>query len=154
MSQPRRTPTVWDDSPRVPLVDPSSFAGKKPTKTIPVPPEYRRQTLSRERDTLIYDVLVEANCHVVPHWDQGKIKSFDIYGSGHDLERAVTRINRWILSAHIKSKESSAWAKLPAYDPNKWYYDRVEEKEHESKQRFKEPAPQPEDPDAPKYTVS
>jgi hypothetical protein len=153
MAQPRRTPTVWDALPQAPLVDPSSFIGKKPSKTIPVPPEYRRHTLARERDTLVYDILVEANCHVVPHWDQGKIKSFDIHGTGHSLEKAVTRINLWIASAHIKSKESSAWAKLPAHDPNKWYYDRVEEKEHESKQRYKGPIPLPDDPDAPKYAV-
>jgi hypothetical protein len=154
MDQPRRTPTVWDAPPQAPLVDPRSFIGKKPSKTISVPPEYRRETLARERDTLIYEILVEANCHVVPRWDQGKVKSFDIHGTGRDLEKAVTRINSWIAKAYIKSKESSAWAKLPAYDPNKWYYDRVEEKELESKKRFKESVPLPDDPDAPKHTVS
>jgi hypothetical protein len=156
MSQPRRTPNVWDAPPRVPLVDPSSFMGKKPNKTIPVPSEYRRQTLARERDTLIYDIFVEANCSVVPHWDQGsgKIKSFDIYGAGSNLEKAVTHVNRWISNAHVKTKESSAWAKLPAYDANRWHYDRVEEKEKESKQRFKGPVPPPDDPDAPRHKVS
>jgi hypothetical protein len=131
-----------------------SFAGKKPNRTVTVPLEYQRQTLTRERDTLVNDVQVETNCHVDPHLDQGKIKSFDIYGAGSNLNKAVARINEWISNAHTKSRESAAWAKLPAYDANKWHYDRVEEKENESKQRFKGPVPPQGDPDAPRHTVS
>jgi hypothetical protein len=154
MSPPRRPPTVWDASLRVPRVDPSSFAGKKPNRSIPVPSEYQRQTLARERDILVDHVLVEVNCYVVPHWDQGKIRSFDIYGAGSNLDKAVAHINRWISNAHTKSMGSAAWAKMPAYDPNKWHYDRVEEKENESKHRFKGPVPLQGDPDAPRHTVS
>jgi hypothetical protein len=155
MNQERsKLPTIWDPAPPpVSGVDNSAFVGKKPTKVIPVASEYRRQTLTRERQLLTNDIKHETDCDVVPHWDQGKITSFDIYGPAYGVEKATTRLNEWISNAHTKSIGASAWAKLPAYDYNKWYYAQVEERDNEWKQQFKGPFPSQDDENAPKYTV-
>ncbi|KAF2833240.1 hypothetical protein CC86DRAFT_415001 [Ophiobolus disseminans] len=153
MNQERSTlPSIWSAAPPG-GIDRSAFTGKKPNKIIPVPHEYRRQTLSRERDMLIHDVEQKTGCDLVPHWDQGKVTSFDIYGSGHGVEKATVYLNHWISNAHTKSIGASAWAKLPAYDPNKWYYAQVEELDNVYKQRFRGPVPSEGDADAPRHAA-
>ncbi|KAF2856104.1 hypothetical protein T440DRAFT_494916 [Plenodomus tracheiphilus IPT5] len=127
--------SVWTAPP---LID----KGRKPNKIIPVPPEYRRITLLRERDLLVHDLLINTNCVVVPHSDQSRITRFDIHGTSTAVERAVAQINKWIANAHIKSKASSAWAKMPAFNANDWYYDQVTEMETGRKQMFKEAVPE------------
>jgi hypothetical protein len=154
MDQERRKPSVWNTTPRTSLIDPNAFKGKKPTKIVPVPHEYRRQTFARERDTLINDLRVETDCIVIPHWDQTTIKYFEIFGSGPNAEKAIRHLHQWISNAHVKSVASSAWAKMPAYNFDKWYYDEVEKLEIERKQRFRGPPPPAEGNDVPKHAVS
>jgi hypothetical protein len=146
--------TVWNAPAPAPLIDPDAFIGKKPTKIIPVPSEYRRQTLARERDKLIHDLRVETNCHVVPHWEQGTIKSFDIYGAGSGVERAIGRLNQWISNAHTKAIAASAWGKISAYNYDKWYYNQVEQMENTRKQLYRGPKPPEGHPDEPSHFVS
>ncbi|KAF2131619.1 hypothetical protein P153DRAFT_336064 [Dothidotthia symphoricarpi CBS 119687] len=115
--------------------------GRKPNKVIPVPLEYRRKTLARERDVFVRDLEVKTGCEVELHWDQGRITQFDLFGSGAGVEKAVRHINQWISNAHVKSREAASWAKTPAFDANKWYYEEIEAMELEHKQKFKGPVP-------------
>lgn len=124
-------------------IDPQSLIGKKPNKSLIVPPEFRRATLKRESDGLINDIKIDTNCVVIAHWTHGKIDRFDLFGSGHGVENATRRLNQWIYNAHKKSKESSAWAKTSAFDFDEWYYNQVDEWEDVRKQKFKGPLPEP-----------
>lgn len=132
----------WNDTATAPGTDKNSFIGKKPNKIIPVPDEYRRLTSARERDTLVNDLKVTTNCTVVPRWEQGKICRFDIYSSAAGVEHAIRHLNQWISTAHARSKDSSAWPKIPAFEFDQWYYEEVAEMEDARTQMFKEPAPQ------------
>ena len=114
---------------------------KKPNKFITVPPEFRRRTYLSERNMIVNDVKTATGCEVIPQWDNGRIHEFGIVGAGAGLEKAVIYINQWILRAHIKSADSSAWPKTSAFDGTKWYYHEVEEKERVRKQRFKDAVP-------------
>lgn len=151
MGTPRFTP--WNAPPLGSGIDPSKYVGKKPNKVILVPYEYRRQTLAREGDNLINELRFKANCHVILKWDLGKIIAFEIHGAGADVERGVSQVNQWISQAHIKSKDSSAWAKIPAYDPNDWYYDCIETMQDSRKLLFKGPMPLKGHPDAATHTT-
>ncbi|CAN9459735.1 hypothetical protein CUC08_Gglean010604 [Alternaria sp. MG1] len=113
----------------------------KPNKTILVPQEFRRPTHARECDNIVNEVKVRTGCAVIPQWDDGRIYQFGIAGGGAGLEKAVRYINQWISNAHVKSKDSSAWAKMPAFDPNKWYYEQIEEMERQRKEAFRGTAP-------------
>ncbi|EUC41931.1 hypothetical protein COCMIDRAFT_104846 [Bipolaris oryzae ATCC 44560] len=130
--------------PPNPTTDQNAFKGKKPNKVIYVPPEFRRPTYAREREQIVSDVKVSTGCAVIPHWnkkweqDHSIIYQFDIFGTGTALEKAVRHINQWISKAQNKTKDSSAWAKTPAFDPNKWYYEQVDDIKQRHKQRFKE----------------
>ncbi|KAI8941368.1 hypothetical protein NX059_002592 [Plenodomus lindquistii] len=130
-----------------PTAPPAVDKSRKPNKIIPVPQEYRVVTLMRERDTLVKDILLHTGCTVVPRSEQGRIVRFDIYGAAVDL--ATTYINTWIVKSPIKSKASSAWAKMPAFNADDWYYKQVTEMEAGRKQMFKGPAPEVTE-DAPK----
>ncbi|KAH7414266.1 hypothetical protein DE146DRAFT_29117 [Phaeosphaeria sp. MPI-PUGE-AT-0046c] len=152
MGTPRKF-TPFDAPPLGPGIDPTKYIGKKPNKVIPVPNEYRRQTLAREGQILVNELRIGANCHVELDWDYNKIIKFEVYGTGADVERGVSQINRWISRAHTKSKDSSAWAKIPAYDFDDWYYDRIENIQDERKLLFKGPMPLEGHPDAPTYSV-
>ncbi|EMD91375.1 hypothetical protein COCC4DRAFT_57592 [Bipolaris maydis ATCC 48331] len=130
--------------PPNPTVDHNAFKGKKPNKVISVPVGFRRSTYAREREQIVSDVKVSTGCAVIPHWsyrrDQNEsiIYQFDIFGTGTALEKAVRHINQWISKAQTKTKDSSAWAKTPAFDPNKWYYEQVDDLKQRHKQSFKE----------------
>ena len=91
---------------------------------------------------IVNELKIKTGCAVIPQWDQGRIYQFGIVGTGAGLERAVWYINQWISKAHIKSMDSAAWAKTPAFDTNKWYYEEVEVLELERKQVFRESAPE------------
>ncbi|KAI4616063.1 hypothetical protein J4E83_006733 [Alternaria metachromatica] len=114
----------------------------KPKRFIPVPPEYRRLTHTTERELIVNEIKINTGCDVIPKWDAGYITQFAIAGQGAGLEKAVRYINHWISNAHIKSKDSSSWAKTPAFDHNKWYYDSIEERERQRKDEFKGKAPE------------
>ncbi|CAO2650383.1 Nn.00g016750.m01.CDS01 [Neocucurbitaria sp. VM-36] len=131
----------WNGTVMAPVIDRNAVIGKKPNKIIPVPQEYRRVTGARERDTLVNDLKIETDCTIVPLWDQGMIYRFDIYGSGTGVEKAIRHLNQWISNAHFKSKDSSAWPKIPAFEFNEWYYDQVAEMEDDRTQMFKGPPP-------------
>ena len=130
-------------------MDQNALKGKRPSRVLPVPPEFRRPSRVRERDTLVNDVNLKTGCTILPHWeyqrgqDGGIISHFDIFGAGAGLERATQYIQKWIANAPGRSKESSAWAKMPAFDANKWYYEQLEALENERKQIFKGAPPQP-----------
>ncbi|KAI4707774.1 hypothetical protein J4E89_007402 [Alternaria sp. Ai002NY15] len=114
----------------------------KPKRFIPVPPEYRRLTHTTERELIVNEIKINTGCDVIPKWDAGYITQFAIAGQGAGVEKAVRYINHWISNAHIKSKDSSSWAKTPAFDHNKWYYDSIEERERQRKEEFKGKAPE------------
>ena len=114
---------------------------KKPNKFITVPAEFRRRTYLSEKNMIVNDVKTATGCEVIPQWDNGHIHEFGIVGAGAGLEKAVIYINQWILRAHIKSADSTAWPKTSAFNGTKWYYHEVEEKERARKQRFKDAVP-------------
>ena len=145
---------AWSAAPPVSATDPNALKNKKPTKVIPVPPEFRRLCHAVERNTLVNDIKTSTGCTVIPQWDQGRVYQFGIIGTGAGLEKAVRRLNEWIASAHVKSKDASAWAKMPAFDPNKWYYEKVEEMEQQHKQIFKGPIPDVAEGEMPLLSVS
>ena len=130
--------------PPNPTIDQNAFKGKKPNKVISVPVGFRRPTYAREREQIVSDVKASTGCAVIPHWnykrdqDQSIIYQFDIFGTGTALEKAVRHINQWISKAQNKTKDSSAWAKTPAFDSNKWYYEQVDDMKQRHKQSFKE----------------
>ncbi|KAH7095379.1 hypothetical protein FB567DRAFT_29175 [Paraphoma chrysanthemicola] len=133
-----KKPSIWDPQPPAPVIDKSAFIGKKPSKVISVPHEYQRVTLARERDLLVHDIKENTNCVVIPQWDrQGKVTSFDLHGSGFAVDKAVRRLHEWISNAQKKSVGASAWAKMPAWIYNDWYYQTVETMELERKQKYK-----------------
>lgn len=113
----------------------------KPNKTIVVPQEFRRPTHARECDNIVNEVKIITGCTVIPQWNDGRIYQFGIVGGGVGLEKAVRYINQWISNAHVKSKDSSAWARMSAFDPNKWYYEKIEEMERQRKEAFRGTAP-------------
>ncbi|EOA81902.1 uncharacterized protein SETTUDRAFT_96874 [Exserohilum turcica Et28A] len=123
-------------------IDQNALRGMKPNRIIPVPPEFRRSCRASERDLIINDIHVNTGCRVLAQWDQSIIYQFEIFGTGAGLEKAIRYINQWISNAHTKSKESTAWAKTPAFDANAWYYEQVEGLELQRKQVFKGPAPE------------
>jgi hypothetical protein len=130
--------------PPISAIDQNVLKGKKPNKIVSVPLEFRRPSYSRERNLIVNDVKTSTGCDVVLHWnyqrdhDQGIIYQFDIFGTGAGLERAIRHVNQWILKAHSKSKDSAAWAKMPAFDPDKWYSEQIGEMEYQRKKGFKE----------------
>ncbi|KAL1791959.1 hypothetical protein ACET3X_009710 [Alternaria dauci] len=121
----------------------------KPNRTIPVPQEFRRPTHARECENIVNEVKIRTGCVVIPQWDSGRICQFGIAGGGAGLEKAVRYINQWISNAHVKSKDSSAWAKMPAFDPDKWYYEQIEEMERQRKEVFRGTAPKVSEGEAP-----
>ncbi|KAF1915204.1 hypothetical protein BDU57DRAFT_265645 [Ampelomyces quisqualis] len=155
LSMDQHKPTVWNSPPATTTrLDPKDFIGKKPSKVIPVPLEFRRRTHTTERDTLVHELEVEARCFLRPHSEQGRITSFEIFsapGAGSNVEGAVARINHWISTAHAKSSDSSAWAKTRAWHYNQWYYNEVAEIGEVSRKQYTGSKPSPGDPEAPKY---
>jgi hypothetical protein len=145
---------AWSAAPAISATDPNVLKNKKPNKIIPVPPEFRRLSHAAERNTLVNDIKTGTGCTVIPQWDQGRVYQFGIIGAGQGLEKAVRRINEWIATAHVKSKDASAWAKMPAFDANKWYYDQVQELEQQHKQVFKGAIPEVVEGETPLLSVS
>lgn len=150
-----KKPSVWDPQPPAPVFDKSVFIRKKPNKVIPVPHEYQRLTLARERDLLIHDIKDKTNCVVIAQWDrQGKVTSFELHGAGFAIDKAVRLLNDWISNAPKKSIGASAWAKMPAWIYDDWYYKTVEIMELERKQKYKGDIVPNDDGELPEYKVS
>ncbi|KAF2739947.1 hypothetical protein EJ04DRAFT_604586 [Polyplosphaeria fusca] len=116
---------------------------RKPNRSILVPPEIRPDVVKLTLQDLTRKLKTETGCDVVPHFGgHSKLTSFDIFGAGTGPERAVKSLNEWIATASTKSAASSAWAKMPAFDPNKWYYNEIDIMEQNRKQVFKGAVPQ------------
>jgi hypothetical protein len=145
---------AWSAAPPISATDPNALRNRRPNKVIPVPQEFRRLSHLAERNTLVNDIKTSTGCTVVPQCDQGRVLQFGIIGAGAGLEKAIRQINEWISNAHVKSKDSSAWAKMPAFDVNKWYYEQVTEMELQHKQIFKGPIHEAAEGEAPLPSVS
>ncbi|KAF2691292.1 hypothetical protein K458DRAFT_287346 [Lentithecium fluviatile CBS 122367] len=121
----------------------NKFIGRKPSRTVNVPSEYIRDTTIREKERVVDELKLETGCDVLPRTDHKKrITRFEIYSAGSGVDNAVVKVNEWIVKASTKSKESSAWAKLPAFFHDKWYDNAVREAEKARRARFKEPIPE------------
>lgn len=142
------------EAPAAFTMDKKELIGKKPVKVVLVPPEFRRRTYPAERDGLVNDVKVRTGCDLVVHWDNGRICQFDLYGSAINVTDATGILHQWISAARQKSKDSSSWAKLTAFNADKWYYDRVEEMEQDRKEVFLGPIPQSLENGDPLYSVT
>ncbi|KAF1835518.1 hypothetical protein BDW02DRAFT_548101 [Decorospora gaudefroyi] len=140
---------AWDHMPPIAVANPNALKGKKPNKSIPVPSEFRRDMHVRERDMLVDEIKNKTGCTITPQLDHGRIYQFGIFGAGAGLEKAVRHINDWISKAHNRTKDSSAWAKMPAFDAKKWYDNQIGEQVQQHKQIFRGPiseAPEGEEP--------
>ena len=118
----------------------SDIRHKKVAYKIPVQPEYRRPTHRREGDNLVNSVYNETGCIVVAHWQRQFIVGFDVL-TALNSSNAVASINQWIARGDEKSKESSAWAKMPAFKFNDWYQQRLQQQDNEFRERFLGPVP-------------
>jgi hypothetical protein len=132
---------AWSAAPPISASNSNVLKNRKPNKVIPVPPEFRRLSHARERENLVNDIKISTGCIVEPEGEQGRIHQFGIIGAGAGLEKAIRHINEMISNTHIKSKDAAAWAKIPAFDANKWYYEQVADMEQRLKQVFKGPLP-------------
>jgi hypothetical protein len=96
----------WNPAPPGPAADQQVSKGKIPNKIIPVPHEYRRDTLARERDVLVNDIKISTDCTVVPHWEVGvatvwtryDIDTNIIYSKARDRSHDLTFMARVLVS--------------------------------------------------------
>ncbi|CAI6238966.1 unnamed protein product [Periconia digitata] len=124
-----------DESPQA--TGPSIFSGRKPIRVIVVPSSQQRESARAERDRLILKWKTEYNCDVRILNSAGVVTKFEIFGSGSGVNKTHQEINTWIRRPDPKSVHSAAWAKLPAYDENKWYDEQLRERDALRKQAFK-----------------
>jgi hypothetical protein len=116
---------------------------RPPNRTIRVPPEYRPGLGRHDLKAICFEWKNKSGCDVFYNWEPRRgLSSFNLFGGQAQVDAAVRLINKWLENATTKSGASVAWAKMTAYDPNKWYYDEVGEMEAERKQMFKEPLPE------------
>lgn len=136
-------------------VDEALFRPKKVAHKIHVHAEFRRITHRREGTSLIDGIYKDTGCIVVAHWDQSRIERFDVY-AGPGSKSAVAAINKWIARGDQKSKESSAWAKTPAFNQAQWYQEKLEQMEEEQMEFFLGPIPEVQggEPMRPKVTTN
>ena len=130
----------------------SANSGRKPNRTIAVPPDFSRGYHYSDLKKIAEAWKLDFYCEVVPHSQHGKIIRFDLFGTGPKLDTAVRAVNKWIETANMRSPASSTWAKMPAFEYNKWYETQLREVEKERKQKFK--GTKPEDTEAVLYRVS
>jgi hypothetical protein len=116
--------------------DSAARNGKKPTRTILVPPEQRPDLHYKDIKMKCEFWLQETECEVVPTMIHGKLTRLDLFGSGTQVNAATRVINKWLQVANTKAPASSAWAKLEAFDHNKWWYKNYDENEMERKSMF------------------
>ncbi|KAF1943245.1 hypothetical protein EJ02DRAFT_343738 [Clathrospora elynae] len=114
--------------------------GKK-SRIIPVHPEFRRDMHKSECDRLLEEVQIKTDCIVLAHWEQYNIIKFEVF-QATGVEKAVVMLNKWIAKGPMKTKESSAWAKMPAYNAGEWYNGEVEESEDKRKESYKTSTPE------------
>lgn len=122
----------------------SNRDGRRPDHTIKVPPEYERETFNLERERIATLWKTETGCEIVPQTTEPRrlvITSFDIFGTGSNLERAIHKIEEWIRSSKTKSPATRVWAKTPAYDPKAWSKEWTEQQEQERKLKFTKEMP-------------
>lgn len=82
----------------------------------------------------------ETGCQVDPKWTRSGVHSilsdFLLFGKGTQVTAATRLVNKWIETANQKTAASSAWAKTPAFNFNKWYYAQITEMEADRKLEF------------------
>lgn len=79
----------------------------------------------------------ETGCDIMPYFTNGKLVRFDIFAaSANQFDETTRIIKKWIIKVKDKSRGSALWAKLPAHDANKWYYEQVATLEDERKKGF------------------
>ncbi|KAH8731184.1 hypothetical protein GQ44DRAFT_699494 [Phaeosphaeriaceae sp. PMI808] len=156
MEPTKRMPSIYDAPPPGHLDDKSAFVGKKPSKVVLVPLEYRRQILHAERVLLASDIKIDTGCVIFPNTrDKNTVVSFDVFGGGPGLEHAVRRLNEWVTKSHAKSARSSAWAKKKAFEYNKQYTENMQQLEYQKSQRFRGPIPSgQDDEEVPKHIIT
>lgn len=120
---------------------PDRSFGRRPNKTILVPEEYRPTARPQVLEQLTSYWQEKTGCEVIYQLQFRKLIKFDIFGSGARLDHAIRVINKWIEGANTKTPASSAWAKMPAFDPNQWYYDEINAMEAERKEMFRSAMP-------------
>jgi hypothetical protein len=130
----------------------SDIKQKKVACKIPVQPEYRRPTHRREGDTLVNSVYKDTGCIVVAHWQQQYIAGFEVLASPNS-SNAVAAINHWIARGNEKSKESSAWAKMRAFNVDDWYQQQLQQQDNERRERFLGPVPNAQEDEPERLTV-
>ncbi|KAJ4296553.1 hypothetical protein N0V90_006598 [Kalmusia sp. IMI 367209] len=113
--------------------------GKRPSRVIVVPQEYQRQTLLRERERLINLWKTQTGCDVViiGEGSRDMITKFELYGTGHKLDKVAEEVERWIRVAKNKSAETTAWAKIGAHIPKDWFQDLVQRQRDERREKFR-----------------
>ncbi|KAF2706849.1 hypothetical protein K504DRAFT_385688 [Pleomassaria siparia CBS 279.74] len=119
-----------------------THTGKKPNRVITVPQDFGSRYNHRDLKRIISSWNISPDCEVVPYSQNGKLVRFGIFGAGSKLDETVRAVNKWIEHAMTKSTASSTWAKLPAFEHNKWYESMLREDENERKQKFKNPKPE------------
>lgn len=109
--------------------------GRKPTKVVNVPPEQRLDGHINIK-AFCESWYQETECVVEPIFRYGRLNSFHLFGSKSEVDAATRKINKWLQQVSTKTVASSAWAKLEAFDHNKWWYQSYAENEEERKQQF------------------
>lgn len=132
------------------------FAGRKASRVVIIPPEYRRDTYRTEANNLVNDIKTSCSCDVNPIWDQTdrKIRRFELYGAGQSIESATRYLNNWIPRSGHRSKHSAMWAKMSAFNWDDWYVQKVGEMDTARRQMFKGPAPETSQSERRLFTVS
>jgi hypothetical protein len=116
------------------------FRGLRPARRVIVPQEYLRATYARERERNYYTWKYNTGCEILAYGRYNKITRFEVFGA--KVDQAVKEINEWIMDATTKSAESTAWAKIKAFDANEFGYDRLRAWENQRKQMFNGPIPE------------
>lgn len=131
----RLRPISWPND-----VDEATLKQKKISCTILVQREYQRTMRRREGAALVDNIYKDTGCIVVAHWEQSKIRRFDIY-TGTGSKNAVAALNKWIDQVDQKSRGPSAWVKTPAFNHDQWHQEQLGLLEDERMEFFLGPIP-------------
>lgn len=138
---------TWPDG-----IEGSVLAQKTVIRQIPVHAEHRRATHQAEGRTLVNSIYGDTGCIVVAHWDQQSIKCFDVF-AGPGSVNAIAAINKWVARGDEKSRESSAWAKMPAFNQEQWLQEQLERIEDEQTDMYLGPVPEAQNDESMRSTV-
>jgi hypothetical protein len=135
------------------MVGSADVSGRKPTRTIQIPDKMLPTITPHDVNRYTNLCKTEANAtdvDIIPQWNRGprfneiiprKLVALNLYGPACQADAAVRRLNKWMENLRGRSDATARWAKQKAFDPNKWYYEEVNQLEKERKQKFKGPPP-------------